>query len=956
MGGRDCGRGSSTSLERAEGATMTEPSIDATGRDEQIAAILGGYLEAAEAGHAPDRALLLEQHPELAGELAAFFDQQERFAGLVAPLRQAAQAARGEEPTEAGGSSATPPSAEAATWPEDDLPPGPGETVAAPPPPDRGEGDHRDEPDPLPRGARVRYFGDYELHGVLGQGGMGVVYRARQLSLNRPVALKMIRAGAWAGDDEVRRFQNEAEAVANLDHPRIVTVHEVGQFQGRHYFSMKLIEGPSLDQQLGDFAARPRDAAGLVAEIARAVHHAHQRGVLHRDLKPSNILLDPEGRPHVTDFGLAKRLEEGGARSVSGAIVGTPPYMSPEQAAGQRGAITTATDVYGVGTILYALLTGKPPFQADSVLETLEQVRQRAPEPPSKENRRVPRDLEVVCLKCLEKDPHRRYDSAAALADDLERYLADKPIMARPAGSLERGWRWCRRNPVVAGSLSAAAAALLAVAGLSLLYAHRQARDAVRIRQLATERTTESLKAREQAQLAKEQARRAIIALAQSNLNNAALNYERGQEECEKGEIGLGLVRLVESWRSAVAAGSLGTGWQHTARTSLSAWQYSLPKLQAVFSHAGVVTGVAFSPDGKTVITGSQDHTARLWDAATGQPIGRTLTHGNWVRAVAFSPDGKTVITGSWDKSARLWDAATGQPIGPPLTHQGLVYAVAFSPDGKTVITGGADKTARLWDVATGQPLGQPLTHPGWVMAVAFSPDGKTVITGSSDKTAQLWDVATGQPLTHLNGGPAVAFSPDGKSVISASEDHAARVWDAATGQPIGPPLTHQGSVTAVAFSPDGKTVITGSQDKTVRLWDAATGLPIGQTLVHQGTVWKAAFSPDGKNVITGSQDKTARLWDTPTGQRSGQTLTHQGPVTAVAFSPDGKTVITGSQDKTAQLWDVATGQPLGQTLAHPGRVMAVAFSPDGKTVITGSQDKTAQLWDAATGQSLGEP
>src|SRR5262245_35410782 len=293
-------------------------------------------------------------------------------------------------------------------------------------------------------------IGGYELRGVLGRGGMGVVHRARQLSLNRPVALKMIRAGLWAGGDEVRRFKNEAEAIANLDHPQIVTIHEVGEHSGQHYFSMKLVEGPSLAERLEEYAAKPREAAKLVAEVARAVQHAHQRGILHRDLKPSNILLDREGRPHVTDFGLAKKLEGNGTLSVSGSIVGTPQYMSPEQASGSRQAITTATDVYGLGALLYAALTAQPPFQSDSVLETLEQVRETAPTPPSGVNRKVPRDLEVICLRCLEKDPKRRYDSAAALAEELERYLRGEPILARPTSLPERAVKWVRRRPAIA--------------------------------------------------------------------------------------------------------------------------------------------------------------------------------------------------------------------------------------------------------------------------------------------------------------------------------------------------------------------------------------------------------------------------------------------------------------------------------------------------------------------------
>ena len=306
----------------------------------------------------------------------------------------------------------------------------------------------------LPKGTSVRYFGDYELQRVLGQGGMGIVYKARQISLNRAVALKMIKAAEFATDEEHRRFRNEAEAVARLDHPNIVPIFEVGRYEDQHYFSMKLIAGESLDKQLEDYTADPRRAARLVAVTASAVHHAHQRGILHRDLKPANILVDAEGQPHVTDFGLAKRVEGDSELTRSGAIMGTPAYMAPEQVSAKRGSVTTATDVYGLGAILYTLLTGAAPFGGTTVLDTLEQVKEKDPKPPRTINPRVPRDVEVICLKCLEKDPRRRYASADALAEELNRWLAGEPILARPVGKGTRFWMWCRRNPGLAGSRS----------------------------------------------------------------------------------------------------------------------------------------------------------------------------------------------------------------------------------------------------------------------------------------------------------------------------------------------------------------------------------------------------------------------------------------------------------------------------------------------------------------------
>ena len=289
----------------------------------------------------------------------------------------------------------------------------------------------------------------YEVLGELGRGGMGVVLRAYQAALNRTVALKVVKSGSFATEAELIRFQTEAEAVAQLDHPHIVPIYEVGKCRGQHFFSMKLVNGTSLDRRIADFVDNPKATALLVATVAHAVHHAHQRGILHRDLKPANVLVDDKGQPHVTDFGLAKRLDGSQETTQSGVLLGTPSYMSPEQASGSRGEISTSTDVYGLGTILYALLAGRAPFAGTTLVDTLEMVRNQTPEPPTLLNSRVPRDLEIICLKCLEKEPERRYQSALALAEDLERWLKGMPILARPVGTATRVLLWCRRNRVL---------------------------------------------------------------------------------------------------------------------------------------------------------------------------------------------------------------------------------------------------------------------------------------------------------------------------------------------------------------------------------------------------------------------------------------------------------------------------------------------------------------------------
>jgi WD40 repeat protein/serine/threonine protein kinase len=850
-------------------------------------------------------------------------------------------------------------------------------------------------------------LGDYRILREVGRGGMGVVYEAVQESLGRHVALKLLPMHGRLDPVHMERFRLEARSAAKLHHTHIVPVHGVGQHDGVPYYTMQFIQGCGLDAVINDLrrlrhvapaapaaasvdvstavdATRSRAAAerllsgrsggirverptpegrldarssessadrsGLSGQgepgyhqsvarigvqVAEALAHAHGQGVLHRDIKPSNLLLDADGEVWVTDFGLAKAV---GADDLThtGDIVGTVRYMAPERF---EGWSDPRSDVYALGLTLYELLALRPAFDESDRGSLIRQVTQEDAPRLRMLNRKVPIDLETIVHKAMAREPGHRYATAGALAEDLNRFIEGRPVLARRVSSAELFWRWSKRNPWLAGLSAALLLALVSGTVVASLLAARATREARRANNLADEREK---------------------SLRESNRRLALLNYELGQNACEKGEIGPGMLLTIESWRSADRAGN--AAWQHAARTNLAAWQSQYPALMGVFSHSKALSlrgAVSFSSDGKTALTASLDQTAQLWDLATGQPIGPPLRHQGPVLCAALSPDGKTALTGSTreDTTARFWDLATGQPIGSPVTHRGAVWFVAFSPDGKAALTAGVDGTARLWDVATGMPR-REFKHGDSVRSVAFSPDSKTALTASFDKTARLWDLATGQqigsPLPHLHRVEAVAFSPKGKTVLTGS-DKTAQLWDTATGQPIGPPLTHEWPVKVVAFSPDGEMILTASS-KGARLWNAATGQQIGSPLQHLDEVVAVAFSRDGKTVLTGSWDKTARLWDAATGQPIGAPLQHQGPICGVAISPDGKTALTGSQDRSARLWDIST-KSRGSILRHDTAVGSVAFSPDGKTVLSTSWDGTIRiwLWDT-TGRSKGSP
>ena len=850
---------------------------------------------------------------------------------------------------------------------------------------------------------RIHYVGDYELLEEIARGGMGVVYRARQFSLNRIVAVKMMLSGQFASTAAVQRFRAEAESAANLHHPNIVAIHEVGEHDGQPYFSMDYVEGQDLGELVRERPLGAHQAARYLKTIAEAIHYAHQRGTLHRDLKPSNVLIDANDQPRITDFGLAKRFVEpevesqaAGATPVpavraaasridprldltlTGQVLGSPSFMSPEQASGQRSRIGSATDIYSLGAILYHLVTGRPPFLADTLAETLQQVQHTNASSPRLLNPAVARDLDTICMKCLEKEPRPRYATAQDLADELGRFLQGEPIRARPVGHLEKTWRWCRRNPTVSSLTAGIVLLLVTLAVASPIAAYRI--------------NHERQRAEQNAKKEEQQRRSAEASLVRQYVAN-------GNRLVEEGDLFGSLPWLVKAMQLE----------EHDPlradihRLRLASTLRQCPQLVHFWWHKDKVNDAEFSPDGLRVVSAGEDGIARVWDATTGALITDAIRHTSPIVQAKFSPDGQWVLTASHG-SARVWNAITGEPRTPRLAHRARVNHTEFSPDGRWVVSASEDGTARLWDAATGNPVAPPLQHRSEVLRAVFSPDGTLVATVSRDETAMVWNAATGEPAapalmprshgeftdvafspngnrvatgdvggrtllwSPTNGAlivcgamgnyqvTRVAFSPDGRRVVTAYGNGTIRVWDAANGTQLLSVVGQRLAVVDVSFSPDGRRLLTAGLDGTARLWDAFSGEPVAPPLKHGRAILRAAFSPDGRQVVTAGEDEAVRVWDLSGGEHLVPAPEHGNVVHSVAFAPDGRRAITVSLDGTACLCDLALSTSTSSRLTNFGSVRHAQFSADSQRVAVAGSDGTARVWDLATGQLASPP
>jgi serine/threonine protein kinase/WD40 repeat protein/tetratricopeptide (TPR) repeat protein len=847
-------------------------------------------------------------------------------------------------------------------------------------------------------GDAVQYFGDYVLLEEIARGGMGVVYKARQTTLNRVVALKMILTGELASEREVERFHAEAQAAARLDHPGIVPIFEVGQHQGRHYFSMGYVEGASLAERIKDGPLNPREAAELIRKVTQAVAYAHEQGVVHRDLKPANVLLDRGNEPRVTDFGLAKQVRGDSNLTATGQILGTPAFMPPEQAGGAVERIDQRSDVYSLGAMLYCLVTGRPPFQAASPVDTLLQVLSAEAVAPRTLNPAVPADLETICLKCLEKDPKRRYQSATEVGDELGRFLENRPIQARPVGQVERAWRWCKRNRTVAALTAAVASLLIAIAVAGPLAAWRQsalrleAEQASELERQQREKA-EQLREANRQQLVKVNLRHSDV-LVENNDPIGAMPWYAEALRLDEGNAD----------REALHRQRLNTIWQ------------SVPRFIHLWRHAAGVSRVAISRDERYIATASDDHTARVWNLETGKPVTLPLMHTGLVRDCAFSRDGKQLITAGGligiSGEIRLWDIATGKPVGQPVVQpQDTFYQAGFTDNGDILAAGlpmtgnghvqlrnpstGSIIATKRFDPLSPEHVMNSLTRP-WslsaarvlerdksvgrvfdlaasarkicevkqesqLLSAAFSSDGSRMLT-TTWHSFYVWDAATGRELARYNGEPngwdvydfagaRVQFSLDNQRITIAGANGRIMTFDTRTGASTNARPFPNVREARPFTSNDGRFVAVATRGGRVLIWDVWAQKPIAPLLRHSSSVADALFADNNRLVVIGCSDGSVRVWDLSSavgipGRQFVQDIERN------EYSSDGKEHVVISRT-TVTRSDDAAGKQLSE-FKNPGPWPTVtATSVEHHLYAAGCSGGIARVWDYVTAKPV---
>lgn len=824
-------------------------------------------------------------------------------------------------------------------------------------------------------------IGGVHIDRPIGTGGMGRVYEGRQAQPRRLVAVKVMRPGC-VSPSRLRRFEYEADILANLRHPGIATVHAAGTHslagEPLPFFVMELVADAKPITRHADEGCLPlRHRLELFRAVCDAVAHGHQRGVIHRDLKPGNILVGSDGQPKVIDFGIARttgtdlpigELALTTTAEMADRFLGTLQYMSPEQIECPQDGLDVRSDVYALGVVLYQLVSGRLPYDLRDtpLVEALTVVRECEPPPLALVTNNHDPKLNTIVAKCLAKDRHDRYADAAELSADIGRYLAGEPILARAPGPWRRVARLTRRWR---GALTAGAVILLtglvAAAGMATLAA-----QAGRARRQAV---TEVQRANSEADVARLQRYVAnlhrITGLTRSGAFGAARQVYAETDELYAGEPRLEMrilaadldrsLRVIDATGGALRSLRFSPDGHYLAAVAESAgvcaWRMDDVRSRgvaapAVFGAAAApFQTLAFSPDGTHLAAAGVDHGIRIWDLTTGDQKATLRGHESTIESLCFSADGQLLASGSWDQTARVWRWLDGVNEEPVVLrgHSGRVVRVAWTREGNRLATASHDGTARLWDVATGDECAVMQGHEGLIYDMKLDPEGSRMVTGSIDTTARVWDTRTGAQQ-HLLAGhtgwvTSVAWSPDGRRVASASQDRSTRVWDTASAT-LSTETDHASGVFGICFSPDGQMLAVASTDGTASVWRADRGMSPDVLRGHSGAVTTTAFSPDGTVLVTSSVDGTLRLWDPTRPGKLPVLHGHTDTVRTVAHSPDGRLIATGSGDGTVRLWDAQAGSPLETLGEQMGRPTTVSFTADGRRLAVAATGKQARI------------